>query len=199
MPAGFYDPTNVRIGEAILNLQVYNPSTPPVYPLDTKTQAFDLTAYSAPWVSIGATDEGISLLKDTNTQDVTIEEQQTPVATTVESATLKVQAVLSEDTLQSMIWAWGAGTIVTTAAASGQPGKSVLTLADTILTFAGVLETQNKQGFARRFKLGRMMSGGSTETAFRRAANKRMYTLELSTIESLSNITITDITAAALP
>jgi hypothetical protein len=199
MPAGFYTPDNVRIGEAILHLQVYNPSVPAVYPVDTKIQAFDLTAYTAPWVSVGATNEGLSLLKDTNTTNVTIEEQQTPVATTVEDATLKVQAELAEDTLQTMIWAWGSGSIVTTAAASGIPGKSTLTLADELLTFVGVLETKNKFGFARRYKLGRMMSVGSTETAFRRAADKRMYSLEVSTIESLSAIQIVDITAAALP
>src|SRR5688500_6664360 len=98
-----------------------------------------------------------------------------------------------------MIFSWGSGTIVTTAAASGVSGKSVLTLSDSLLTFVGMLETRNKQGRPRRFKLGRMMSVASTQTAFRRAADKRMYSLAIATIEPLSSVTVTDITAAALP
>jgi len=189
-----YDSQNVVVGEAALFLQVYNPSTPPVWRPDT-TALF--AAATAPWVSVGGTDDGFKINLETSTTTINIEEQALPVAETVESRKLGIEASLAEDTLESMIWAWGSGQIATTAAGSGTWGKKTLTLTNTLLIVAAILETRNKFGYARRYNIPRMSSVGGGTTSFRRAADKRMYDLKLSSVCELPEVSIVELTAPA--
>lgn len=190
-----YDVNNVVVGDARLWLAPWTEDTPPTPPADT-VALFD--TYPSPWKGAGGTDEGFKLTIDSNTQDISIEEQSTPVYRTVESKTCQIEAALAEDTVQSMQWAYG-GNVVTTAAGPTQPAKSVLTLSDDLQVWSAVLETKNKFGMARRIFVPKMISAGSVETSFRRASDKRMYPLTLGSICATSDIQITELTAPATP
>lgn len=194
MPGSFYNATNVRVGEAILHLQPYVAATPPTMPADSVPL---FTAYSAPWVSAGATEDGFRLAMGKTTQDHTIEEQSTPAMIAVTARSARIQATLSEDSLNSMIWTYGTGTIATTAPGASTMGKSVLTLDAGLYVVSAILETQNKYGLPRRILIPRMVASGDVETAFRRAAAKRTYPLNLIAICPVSEIQIVEYTAPA--
>ena len=75
------------------------------------------------WAYIGATEAGVTVTFNPSTQDITIEEQPTPVATIVSTATLQVTCSLSEETLANVNLAWGnGGSIAVTPPGAGQPG-----------------------------------------------------------------------------
>lgn len=191
MPGSLYNSQNVVVGDAMLYLQPYDPDTPPVLPEDTVPL---WTAYDAPWVYAGATDEGFKITFDSSTQDITIEEQSTPVKRSIESKTVQIEAALAEDTIQTMAWAYG-GNVTTTAPGASVYGKSVLTLSDELVEFAAILECANKFGMARRIIVPRVMSAGSVETSFRRAADKRMYPITLGSVCPPNEIQIIELTA----
>lgn len=191
--ADLYDVNNVVVGKAVLWLAPWDAVTPPDPPADT-VALFDV--YPSPWKGAGGTDEGFKITIDANTQDINIEEQSTPVARNVDTRTVTIEAALAEDTMQSMQWAYG-GNVVTTAAGTGQPGKSVLTLNDDLQVWSAVLETKNSFALPRRYFIPKMVSAGSVEVSFRRAAAKRMYPLTLGSICATGDMQFTEITAPA--
>lgn len=193
--AVLYDVNNVVVGPAALWLAPWDADTPPTPPADT-VDVF--TAFVPPWLGGGATDEGYKITFDANTQDINIEEQSTPVFRSVETKTVTIEASLKEDTVQSMQWSYGAN-VTTTAPGAAQPGKSVLTLTDDLQIWSVVLETKNAHGMARRYFIPKMVSAGSVETSFRRAADAHMYPLSLGSICATGDITITEITAPPSP
>jgi hypothetical protein len=198
MPGSLYDANNVVVGNAVLW------TTPWLAPPATKTVVadtvplFDVTTWeTALWVSAGATNEGFKVNVETSTTTVTIEEQSTPVDETIEGKTISIEAELAEDTLQTMSWTWGGGTIVTTAPGAGTPGTSKMSLSDNLKYVTAVLEMRNFKGLARRIYIPKMSIGGSGETSFRRSADKRLYPVRLSSLCKPSDIQIIEITAPA--
>jgi hypothetical protein len=199
MTGVLYDPDNVKVGNAVLMLTPWilgdvAPIVADVTPLFTPAD----TAW-ADWVSAGATNEGFKMNVDVSTTQITIEEQSTPVDERQESKTLGLEAELAEDTLLSVKYAWGGSAITVTAAASGTPGTSKMVLADDVAYWTYCLEMQNKFGLARRIYVPKASMIGSGETSFRRASDKRMYPVRLTTLCRPSDIQIVDITAPALP
>lgn len=192
-----YDANNVKVGVATTWICPWLQPTPTVQPLDTVT-GFG-TLWAAPWVQLGATDEGWKIGAQRNRQNITIEEQQIPVDSKTTDLALLIQAALAEDTMQTMQLAFGGGTIVVTAPATGIPGNSKMFLSSLDLFYTVGMETLNKQGFARRYYIPKCTIGGSGDTEFRRAAGARLYPLQITAVCDPTEIKITEITAAALP
>jgi hypothetical protein len=153
---------------------------------------------SSGWSYVGSTEAGVTLTFNPTTQNINIEEQPTPVGVAVNTADLQITANLSEDTLAHINMAWGNGgvTAVTPAGAS-QPGKSVLTLSTSFQTLSVALVGQNQFGFARVLYIPVVVSAGQVQTAYRRAAQQRLYPLTLTAICPFNAITWTDLTAVA--
>lgn len=183
---------NVLVGAATL----YTAPAGTSQPADTLA---DGATWLTPWVYAGATEEGVSLLVSTDTNDIRIEEQSTPVMVLVNAKNVRIQAALSEDTIDNMKLAYGGGSIATQAAASAVIGKKTLTLVDTLDQLAVGFEGVSPQGFFRRVYIPQVLSVADVTTAYRRAANNRAYQLELRAICPSSSIKIVDKTAAALP
>lgn len=183
--------SNVIVGQATMYTAPANTTAP----ADTLA---DGATWLTPWVYSGATNEGVSFLVSSNTQDINIEEQSTPVMVLTTSKNIRIQATLSEDTLETMKLAYGGGTITTVAAATGVPGKKTLTLADPLDQLAVGFEGINPQGFFRRVYIPQVVSVADVTTAYRRAAGERLYAVELRAICPPSSIKIVDKTAAPL-
>jgi hypothetical protein len=150
------------------------------------------------WSYVGATEAGVTQTYNPTTQNINIEEQPTPVGVAVSTATLQFTANLSEETLNTINLSYGnSGSIATTAAGAGQPAKSVLTLSTTFATLSAALIAQNANGYATVLYIPEMISAGQVQTAFRRAAQQRLYPLTLSAICPFNSISFTELTAPA--
>jgi len=150
------------------------------------------------WAYVGATEAGVTLTFNPTVQNINIEEQPTPVAVAINTADLQITTSLSEDTLSNVNLAWGnGGSIAVTPPGAGQPGKSVLTLSTNFQTMAVALVGKNQLGFARVLSIPSVVSAGQVQTAYRRAAQQKLYPLTLSAICPFTSITWTDLTAIA--
>lgn len=198
MAGTLYDANNVVVGNAVLWTAPWV-AAPGTKALVADTVAlFNVTTWETDgWVGAGATNEGFKVNVETSTTTVTIEEQSTPVDETIEGKTITIEAELAEDTLQTMSWAWGGGTIVTTAAGAGTPGTSKMNLTNEIKYVTAALEMRNFKGLARRIYVPKMSISGSGETSFRRSADKRLYPVRLNSLCRPEDIQIVDITAPA--
>lgn len=156
--------------------------------------AFSKTA-SGLWVPVGATEQGWKITTNKSTQDHQVEEQSTPVAQTVQSQKLTIDGDLSEDVTQTIALAFNMTSAVT-AAGTGQPGKTRLTLTDTPLQYAVVLEAVNKFGFARRTYIPVATALTNSSVDFRRSASKRHYPLQFTSICPMNQIVVDEYTAA---
>jgi hypothetical protein len=150
------------------------------------------------WAYVGATEAGVTLTFNPTVQNINIEEQPTPVGVAVNTADLQITTSLSEDTLGNVNVAWGnGGSIAVTPPGAGQPGKSVLTLSTNFQTMAVALVGKNQLGFARVLSIPTVVSAGQVQTAYRRAAQQKLYPLTLTGICPFNQITWTDLTAIA--
>lgn len=150
------------------------------------------------WGYVGATEAGVTVTFNPATQNIMVEEQPTPAGVAVNTADLQVTTSLSEETLANVNLSWGnGGTIAVTAPGAGQPGKSVLTLSTNFANMAVALVGKNQLGFARVLYIPTVVSAGQVQTAYRRAAQQRLYPLTLNAICAFSSITWTDLTAIA--
>lgn len=150
------------------------------------------------WAYVGATEAGVTVTFNPQTQNLMIEEQPTPVAVTVNTAELQITTALSEDTLANVNLSWGnGGTIAVTPAGAGQPGKSVLTLSTNFQQVACAVIGKNMLGYARVLYIPNVVSAGQVQTAYRRAAQQKLYPLTLTAVCPYTSITWTDLTAVA--
>src|SRR3546814_2390684 len=150
MAGALYDANNVVVGNAVLWTTPWlaDPATEPV--IADETPLFDVDTWeTAGWVGAGATNEGFKVNVETSTTTVTIEEQSTPVDENIEGRSIAIEAELAEDTLQTMSWAWGGGTIVTQAAGAGVPGTSKMSLTSAIKYVTATLEMKNFKEIGR--------------------------------------------------
>jgi hypothetical protein len=146
------------------------------------------------WSYIGAVLDGVTLTYAPTTQDITIEEQPTPVGVAVSTANLTLTANMSEETMQNVNLAWGnSGTIATTSAGPGQPGKYVLTLSTTFQQVSVAVIGKNAYGFASVLYVPFMLSAGQVQTAYRRAAQQRIYPLTFNSVCAFNQITWTEL------
>ena len=150
------------------------------------------------WSYIGGTLDGVTLTFAPTTQNILIEEQPTPVGVAVTTADLTVTCNLSEETLNNVSLAWGnSGSQAVTPAGAGQPGKTVLTLSTVFPSLSLALIGKNQLGYARVLYIPTVISAGQVQTAYRRAAQQRVYPLTLSAICPFTSITWSDLTSVA--
>lgn len=188
-----YTTTNVLYGVGILFTAVSGTSVPSDQNLGVGTAWTGLG-----WAYVGATEAGVTVTFNPQTQNINIEEQPTPVGVAVSTADLQITTSLSEETLGNVNMSWGnGGTIAVTPPGAGQPGKSVLSLSTNFQSMACAIVGKNQLGFARVLYVPTVISAGQVQTAYRRAAQQRLYPLTLSAICPFPSITWTDLTAVA--
>lgn len=199
MPAATgINPNNVVVSLASTWIQPWVPETPAALPADTIAYKGDWSVGGTiPWAHLGATDQGWKMKLATKTADITIEEQSTPVDMQSDGKTLTITGTLAEDTLQHMLWAYGGGTLSVVAAGASQIGKETLSLQDNLEKWALGLETKNKFGFWRRILIPKVVIASDVENNFRRAAEKRMYSFEATSICPIEDVEIVDMVAEA--
>jgi len=188
-----YTPTNVLVGAGTMYVGPAN--TPP--PADSVPLG---GTWPAAWVNPGATEQGLSFSVNSQTQDIMVEEQSTPVLVVITTKQVQVAVTLSEDTVANMKLAYGGGTLTTTAAGAAGSGiapKTTLTLNDNLDSLAVAFEGRNVAGLARRVYIPVVISAAQVQTSYRRAANNRSYPVTLRAICPPTAITISDITGAA--
>lgn len=187
-------------GQAQLYLQPYDLATPGVLPADEEPLGF---AWAPPWEAPGATLEGISVTFSREAQDIRIEEQTTPVDQKTTSAGFTISATLSQDSLNTMRYAYGGGTVTTTAAATGAPGTQRLVISEEVEHFVLGLEGQAppRTGIAtpwRRILIPDVTSVAEVETSYRRADGQRAYPVTFTSLVPVSQIVIAELNAVAL-
>lgn len=192
---------NIITGQAQVYLQPFVLATPGELPADDEPLGFP---WEPPWEAVGATLEGITVTFSREAQDIRIEEQSTPVDQKTTSAGFTIGATLSEDTLNTMRYAYGGGSIETTAAATGTPGVQRLKISEEVEHFVLGLEGQAppRVGIAtpwRRILIPDVTSVAEVETPYRRADGQRVYPVTFTSLVPVSAIDIVELNAAALP
>lgn len=194
-----YDRTKVMPGLAAIYLAPYSVASPAVLPADSVALGGAWPSSPQVWVPIGATEEGVTMAVRRNTNDITVEEQPTPVSVETTDMDIRYEVSLSEDTLTKMKIAFGGGTVTVTAAASGVIGKEELVIASDLDHLALGFECKNPYGFFRRMLIPDIVSVADVETMFRRAANARRYKAAFRCLVAPEQVIIRDKTANALP
>lgn len=188
-----YTPTNVLYGLGVLFTATVGTAVPSDQNLGVGTSWTGLG-----WAYVGAMLDGVTVTFNPTVQNILVEEQPTPVGVAVSTADLTITANLSEETLQNVNMAWGnGGSIAVTSPGAGQPGKSVLTLSTNFNQMAVALIGKNQEGYARVLEIPQVVSAGQVQTAYRRAAQQRVYPLTLNAVCPFTSITWVDLTAIA--
>lgn len=197
-----YTRANVLRGQAALWLAPYSATTPVTIPANKLALGGDWavpTDGNILWKSVGATESGVTMRFTRETTDITIEEQVNPVDVATNTLDPRIEAVLSEDTLETMVTAYGGGTIATVAPATLTPGTSQLTITSELTHLTLGMEAQNNKGFWRRVVFPDVLSVAEVETSYRRAETQRLYAVSFRMVNPLSELIIREMTAPALP
>lgn len=197
MIGDLYDASNVVVGQAAVLFAPGDTALPALTGWDT-TDPFKATFWPTPdWSPCGATDQGWTFGANKNTQAINIEEQSTPVATTITSQSVTISGALSEDITKTLALALNASSAAT-AAVAGTPGFDTLTLSDDPIEYAVAMVTVNAQGFGRIIYAPRWVQLSNASVAFRRAADKRNFAVGFETVCDIDQIQVINFTAAAL-
>jgi hypothetical protein len=157
----------------------------------------DVTDGNILWKPAGATESGVTMRFTRETTDITIEEQVNPVDVATNTLDPRIEATLSEDTLETMVTAYGGGTIVATAKTPTVPGYSTLTVASELTHLTLGMEAVNNKGFWRRVLIPDVLSVAEVETSYRRAETQRLYAVSFRMVNPLSELVIREMTAIA--
>ncbi len=196
-----YQRKNIITGMAQLYLAPYDATTPVDLPPDTEPLGF---AWSAPWKPVGATLEGITVTFAREATDIRVEEQSTPVDQKTTSAGFTISASLSEDTLDTMRYAYGGGTIETVAPTASTPGVQRLKISEEVEHFVLGIEGQAppRPGIPtpwRRVLIPDVTSVAEVETPYRRAEQQRVYPVTFTSLVPVSDIDIAELNALVTP
>lgn len=147
------------------------------------------SSFTKLWLPVGATEQGWQYGADKNTQAINIEEQSTPVGTTITSQAISIQGSLSEDITQTLALALNANaTRVASTSTIGAYDNIVPT--DIVLQYAVAMVTTNAEGFGRIYYAPSWTSLANISAAFRRAAGQRLYGVTFSTVCATNQIQI---------
>lgn len=197
MIGDLYNADNVVVGQAAVLFAVDKTPLPDLSTWNT-ADPFDLTFWTGTpqlWTPCGATDQGWQAGADKSTQSISIEEQSTPVGTTITSQSVSLAGSLSEDISKTLALALNA-TLVATAATTSEPGFDTLTLTDEPIRYAVAAIMQNAEGFGRIIYAPSWTQLNNASVSFRRATDKRMYPVQFETVCKTSDIQIINFTAA---
>lgn len=146
------------------------------------------------WRPVGATEQGWQLGADKSTQTINIEEQSTPVDTTISSQSITLQGSLSEDISPTLALALNA-TVSKVAPTSTIGGYDLLALQDVPIYYAVAMVTTNAEGFGRITYAPKWTQLGNVSAAFRRAAGQRLYGVSFATVCQTNQIQTYNFTA----
>lgn len=187
-----YDRKNVLVGLAAMYTQPYDPDELPELPADTEAL---WEPWDSPWTPIGATLEGLTFGFSRETNNIMIEEQVTPVDVQTTSVNFTMQVTLSEDTLETMLLAYGGGSIATVAAGASVTGKKTLTISSGLTYFSVGFEGKNNKGYWRRVLVPVVVSIAEAQTIYRRAESQRAYAVTLTSLVAPEEVIIKEMTA----
>jgi hypothetical protein len=195
-----YTRANVLRGQAALWIAQYSATTP--IPLPANKLALggdwtDVTDGNPAWKSVGATESGVTMRFTRETTDITIEEQVNPVDVATNTLDPRIEAVLSEDTLETMTTAYGGGTITSVAKTPTTPGTAELKITSELTHLTLGMEAVNNKGFWRRVLFPDVLSVAEVETSYRRAETQRLYAVSFRMVNPLSELIIREMTAIA--
>lgn len=146
------------------------------------------------WTAAGATEQGWQNNYNPNVQNITIEEQPTPTDSQVTDAVLTFVANLSEDTIASLGLALSAIKTVQVPDTT-HFGKSTLTMQNSLPRVAAALETKGYWGMPRRYYAPSFTVAANVGTNFRRAAQQRLVPVTFTSVCSLDQIQVVEISA----
>ena len=195
MPAPTRLVTNVLVGYTNMYISPVGTANP----ADTVAFNSDWATGIPAWYFPGYTEKGLTVSFDRKEKRHMVEEISNPAQISTESSSFKVQFGLAESTLENMKYAFGGGTITTTAASSGVIGKKSLVLSDDLEVLQLGFEAKNAQGFFRRVIIPRVVSVGKIKSEFDRAKNYQVWNCEFEAICPIDSIQIYEKTANALP
>lgn len=196
MIGDLYDASGVVVGQAAVLFNVEDTALPNLDSFNT-SDPFDLTFWTtAPaWTPCGATDQGWQFGANKNTQVINIEEQSTPVATTITSQSVSITGSMAEDVTKTLTLALNATSAATAAVVGTSPGYDTIQLSDEPIKYAVALVTTNKEGFGRIIYAPSWTQLSNATTNFRRASEKRMYPVQFETVCATDLIKVINFTA----
>jgi hypothetical protein len=148
-----------------------------------------LSVLGPSWVPVGGTDQGWKFGAAKTTQDITIEEQSSPVMTTINSQKFTIEGVMSEDISRTLVVALNM-TNGYTAAATGQAGYETMAMTDTPLQYAVALLMANQVNRPRWVYIPAATCLANVDVSLRRSSAKRMYSASFSSICPTTSIKI---------
>lgn len=191
-----YARDKVLVGLARLFIGPYNASVPLLAPANSVPLN---GAWPVGWVPIGATESGVTFNFQRTVEKVFIEEQATAVYANTSEVDWNIEAVLSQDSLDTMKISMGGGTIVVTPPASGVVGTRKLTISTDMDQLCLGMEGQNEYGFWRRFRIPLITSEGNVSAKYLRAKDARRYNTKFNALCAPEEVDIVEMNAAALP
>jgi hypothetical protein len=153
-----------------------------------------LSIVSPLWTPVGATDQGWTWASAKTLQSINIEEQSTLVAQLVTSQQFTVTGALSEDIARTLATVHNMLTAVT-AGSSSNPAYTTLTLSDTPVQYAVAVIMANSFGYPRWLYIPIATCLDNVSTPLRRAAAKRMYSAQFTSICATGQIQVFEFTA----
>lgn len=150
------------------------------------------------WSPAGATEQGWAANYNVTTQDITIEEQTTPVGRNVTAAGYEFVANLSEDVTENLQLALSATKTVTAADATHY-GVTQLALGSDLPVYAVVLETKNRFKLPRRYYIPQATCAVNVGQSFARARGQRLIPVTFTSVCPTESIVVRDITAVLTP
>lgn len=197
-----YDRKNVLRGMAALWVAPYDADDPMTLPGNALALGGDwanVTTGDALWKPVGATESGVTVRFTRETTDVTIEEQVNPVDVATNTLDPRIECTLAEDTLDTMILAYGGGSIVTVAPTGSTVGTQELTISEEITHLTIGMEGVNNKGYWRRALFQDVLSVAEVETSYRRAETQRLYAVSFRLVSPLSEMKIREMNLPVTP
>jgi hypothetical protein len=195
-----YDRKNILRGMAALWVANYNATTPVPLPsnvLPLGGDWADVTDGNAAWKPVGATESGVTMRFTRETTDITIEEQVNPVDVATNTLDPRIECTLSEDTLETMMLAYGGGSIATVAPGAGTVGTRELTIAEEVTHLTLGMEGVNSKGYWRRVLFSDVLSVAEVETSYRRAETQRLYAVSFRLVSPISQLKVREMNLPA--
>lgn len=193
-----YNANNVVVGQAACLFAPGGTAAPAPSALTTTDPFAETpwTSVSTSWKSCGATDQGWTWASSKTISDIYIEEQSSLVDRAIENQQITITAALSEDIMQTLTLVHNL-TVATTASTSGYPQISVGTPTDTPISYAVGLIMANSLSLPRYLYIPYATVLANVSTPLRRAAAKRMFTAEFSSISNITAVQLVELGTAA--
>lgn len=192
-----YTRKNVIRGQAQIWLRPYDAAA--TLPPNTLALGGDWATSNPAWKPIGATEGGVTMRFTRETTDISIEEQVNPVDVATNTLDPRIEATLAEDTLETMVTAYGGGDISVVAPATGVPGTRELTVSDELTHLTLGMEGVNSDGYWRRALWLDVLSVAEVETSYRRAETQRLYAVSFRLVSPVASLKIREMNLPALP